>query len=412
MSRQLLASAPSVDRVKSRPDRDEQSEANMAVIDVDLHFDVVVSAEEHPLRDMRDFLPSAAAYLADAFGGDLRIVTPPADAPPDEILAAFLPAENRSSGEFAAMTPDARPEFSSFTPADRLEWFERAGIDFALVNPGAIGILACFLDEEHRGEAMRRCNDFHAERLEGYTDRLSPVALIDWRDLDGAVVELTRMRAAGSRAFWVRAEPYAGMSPAHPHWDRVWSSATDLGMIAILHVGNTPAAFGGGWGNAGWNQPGGTGLGGFFRYANSMRHQAAEMMLAGMLYGGVFGRHPNLTVITEELGIGWLPYFVARCDSLSAGPWPFALAPGEMIRRNLRAAPLPGLGDPIPLPPALQEISEMLVFSSDYPHGEGSADPVRLFEPVLADMSVARRAEFLGGNVADCFARMGDPLPR
>jgi predicted TIM-barrel fold metal-dependent hydrolase len=141
-----------------------------------------------------------------------------------------------------------------------------------------------------------------------------------------------------------------------------------------------------------------------------MRHQAAEMWLAAMLYGGVFGRHPGLTVITEELGVGWLPYFVNRCDQLSAGPWPFDLTPGEMIRRNLRGAPLPGLGDPIPLTPALRAISEMLVFSSDYPHGEGNAAPVELFAPVLAEMSAAERTAFLGGNIGECFARMGDPI--
>ncbi len=383
----------------------------MAVIDVDCHFDIAVTPETHPLRDMRDVVPTTAEYLAEAVSGDLRRETPPADAPTEEVLAMFLPEENRSSARFATFAGTDEPGFPSLTAQERSEWFDRAGIDFGFVNPGGIGIMACFL-EQRRAEALRLCNDFLVEHLDGHTNRMSPVTIVDWVDLDAAVAELTRMRAAGSRAFWVRAEPYGGMSPAHPAWDQVWSAATDLGMVAILHVGNTPAAFGGGWGNAGWNEPGGTGLGGFFRFANSMRHQAAEMMLAGMLYGGVFGRHPNLTVITEELGIGWLPYFVSRCDGLSgAGPWPFDLTPGEMIRRNLRAAPLPGLGDPNPLTPALLEIAEMLVFSSDYPHGEGNGDPMHLLAPSLAQMSGARRASFLGGNIADCFARMGDPLP-
>jgi predicted TIM-barrel fold metal-dependent hydrolase len=236
----------------------------MVVIDVDLHFDVAVSPDEHPLRGMRDALPTPAAFIAEAIAGDLRNVTPPEDAPPEEVLMAFLPSENRTSGEFATMTPPAKPAFSSFTVENRLEWFERVGIDFALLNPGAIGILACLLDDEHRAEALRRSNDFMVERLAGHTHRFAPVALVDWRDLDAAVEELARMRAAGSRAFWIRAEPQDGISPAHPDWDRVWSAATDLGMVAILHVGNTPAAFAGGWGNAGWNQPGGTGLDGFF----------------------------------------------------------------------------------------------------------------------------------------------------
>jgi predicted TIM-barrel fold metal-dependent hydrolase len=382
----------------------------MTIIDVDCHLDIAVPAAEHPLRAMRDVLPTAYGYAAEAISGDLRRVTPPEDAPPEDMLAAFLPAENFSSTRYATLEETGNIGFTSLNAAEREAWMTKIGVDVAFVNPGSLGIMASFMTER-RAEAMRRCNDFATEQLSGHTDRMSPVALADWSDVDAGVAELTRMRAAGSRAFWVRAEPFGGVSPAHPDWDRVWSAATDLGMVAILHVGNTPAAFAGGWGNAGWNQEGGTGLGGFFRYANSMRHQAAEMMLAGMLYGGVFARHPNLTIITEELGIGWLPYFVSRCDSLApVGPWPCELSCGDMIRRNLRAAPLPGLGDPNPLTSALLEISEMLVFSSDFPHGEGNADPVTLFAPTLAQLDTHQRSEFLGGNIAECFVRMGDPL--
>jgi predicted TIM-barrel fold metal-dependent hydrolase len=216
-----------------------------------------------------------------------------------------------------------------------------------------------------------------ADQVADCVDRMMPVSLVDWTDLGEAVRELERMRNRGSRAFWLRAEPFNGVSPAHPDWDRVWSAATDLGMVAILHVGNTPARFDGGWGNAGWELPGGTGIDGFFRFANCMRHQPAEMMISAMLYGGVFGRHPNLTVLTEELMIGWIPYFVSRCEGLGlAGPWPYALTPVEMIRRNFRATPLPGLGDG-DIASVLRVLPEMFVFSSDF---------------------------------AGCFARMGDPI--
>jgi predicted TIM-barrel fold metal-dependent hydrolase len=321
----------------------------------------------------------------------------------------MLIPENSSSAAYASFE-GSEPCFKSLTVDERIDWMGRVGIDFALVNPGAIGIMASLFMEDQREDAFRRCNDFVADYVGGHTDRLAPVTLVDWRDLPRAVAELERMRAKGSRAFWIRAEPCGGMSPAHPAWDTVWSAATDLGMLAILHVGNTPAWFEG-WANAGWNQPGGTGLGGFFRYANSMRHQSAEMLLAGMIYGGVFGRHPNLTVLTEELGVGWLPYFLDRCRSLApAGPWPFDTSPDEMARRNIRSTPLLGLGDPNPFDGSLISLAEMLVFSSDFPHGEGNEDPISIFEPAILKLGPRTRAAFLGENIAECFARTGDPL--
>ena len=221
----------------------------MTVIDVDSHFEIAVSPDEHPLRGMREVIPPTAEMLADAVAGDLLRVTPEEDQPPNDVLAALLPCANRASGEYAAFAGADEPRFPSMTVDERLAWCDSVGIDFALINPGAIGISTCTLPQR-RAEAMRLSNDFLVDYIDGRTDRLSPVTLVDWTDLDAAIAELARLRAAGSRAFWIRAQTYGGISPAHREWDRVWSAATDLGMVAILHVGNTPAAFAGGWGNA------------------------------------------------------------------------------------------------------------------------------------------------------------------
>jgi predicted TIM-barrel fold metal-dependent hydrolase len=290
----------------------------VTIIDVDLHFEVALGPDDHPLREYAERFPSPEGFVADAIAGDLARHTPEQSRPSETELAMFLPPENRASVDQCTRpgTTDASAyPFLGATVDERVAWLDSIGIDHAIVNPGGYGFLVGWLREDERVRGARLCNDYMADRLEGHTDRMMPVTLVDWSDLDDVVAELTRMRARGSRAFWLRAEPVDGKSPAHPDWDRVWSAATDLGMLAILHVGNTPARFEGGWGNAAWEQPGGTGLGGFFRYANSLRHQAAEMMLGAMLYGGVFGRHPNLTMLTEELNVAWLPYFVTRCEA-------------------------------------------------------------------------------------------------
>jgi predicted TIM-barrel fold metal-dependent hydrolase len=382
----------------------------MPVIDVDCHFEVALQPDEHPLWEWRDRLPGVDQYIADAIAGDLLQATPAQSRPDERSLAMFLPDANRSSAEQSTNPGEFEARFPSATPEERLTWLDKVGIDFAMLNPGGYNFMTNYLGSD-RPEGIRRCNTFMAERLAGHTDRLLQVSVIDWNDLDGAVRELERMRALGSRAFWVRAEPFNGMSPAHPDWDRVWSAATDLGMVAVLHIGNTPAQFQGGWGNAGWEQPNSTGLGGFFRFANCVRHQAAEMMLAAMLYGGVFGRHPDLTIITEELGVGWLSHFVGRSVGLGpAGPWPFDLTAPEMLRRNLRVTPLIGF-DPNVADGLLHDFPEIFVFSSDYPHGEGHADPITIYEPALSSVDESLRSWFLGANMAECFARMGDPLP-
>jgi predicted TIM-barrel fold metal-dependent hydrolase len=138
------------------------------------------------------------------------------------------------------------------------------------------------------------------------------------------------------------------------------------------------------------------------------------MMLNSLVFGGVFARHPRLTVLLEEMRVGWLPWFVSRVDaqtrpSPALGPWPFDLSGGEMLRRNVRVTPLIGFGDTDAFE-VMTQLPEMCVFSSDYPHAEGNADPIALYGPRLDELDSAQRAFFLGGNMADCYARTGDAL--
>jgi predicted TIM-barrel fold metal-dependent hydrolase len=71
--------------------------------------------------------------------------------------------------------------------------------------------------------------------------------------------------------------------------------------------------------------------------------------------------------------------------------------------------PLPGLGDWNALE-LLQAYPDIMVFSSDYPHTEGNADPINLYRPALDDLPGNLREAFLGENMAECFARTGDPV--
>jgi predicted TIM-barrel fold metal-dependent hydrolase len=205
------------------------------------------------------------------------------------------------------------------------------------------------------------------------------------------------------------------VSPGHPKFDRVWSAAIDLGMVAVIHVGNTSADFTG-WADIGWNEPNSAGVGGLVRLANSQRVHAAQNLLSGMFFGGVFARHPTLTVVLEEMGIGWLPWYVRNLSrqsqpSIALGDWPFDTSGAEMLRRNVRITPLPGFGDEDALE-VLAALPEMVVFSSDYPHQEGNAEPIALYGERLNGVGAALRDQFMGSNAAGWFARIGDPLDR
>jgi len=52
----------------------------------------------------------------------------------------------------------------------------------------------------------------------------------------------------------------------------------------------------------------------------------------------------------------------------------------------------------------------MALFSSDYPHQEGNADPINVYGDALPALDPVTFERFMGGNAADAYARMGDPL--
>ena len=68
-------------------------------------------------------------------------------------------------------------------------------------------------------------------------------------------------------------------------------------MVGVLHIGNTPANFAGGWADAGWDEPDGAGMSGLLRFANSQRTEGAQTFLAALLFGGTFTRNPGVTIV-------------------------------------------------------------------------------------------------------------------
>jgi predicted TIM-barrel fold metal-dependent hydrolase len=388
------------------------------IIDVDAHFE--------PGKDWLEPYPALAARLpkldpavlaVDAIVGDLLRDVPKAQQPPPEDL--LPPGLLTLFGEEKAGEAARRAEFAGknqFQVANaqaRVQWLDRQGIRLQNVICLSGHAYVMFLDDVLlRQETLATCNTWLADTCAEADGRLLPVSTVDYADLDWVVAELTRMRRRGSRIFLVPAYPVNGIPPSHPSWDRVWSAATDLGMAAMLHTGFERMRLDPGWANQGRD----TTL--LRQIGSSHRHVAPMTLLYALIYGGVFERHPSLTLVLAEVGTGWLPYLHREIDDRSTplaeiflGRYELPLRPSEYLARNVRATPLSG-GNDSPLLRILDDLpDDMIVFSSDFPHFEGFSDPVAHYADALRTLPEARRERFYGGAIADVYRRMGDPLP-
>jgi predicted TIM-barrel fold metal-dependent hydrolase len=231
---------------------------------------------------------------------------------------------------------------------------------------------------------------------------------------------MATMRAAGSRAFVLPEAPVSSgrtadggralaRSITHPDFDPIWDAAEDLGMAAFAHVGFARERIHPGWANNGSDSL----L--TFNVLNFLANQMGpQLLLAAMIFDGVFERHPNLTVVVEEVGIDWLPHLVAALDAsigrvpdvladseyrpshLARGEtYTLPLAPVEYLRRQVRVTPLPASQE---IAPVMSQIpTEILCFSSDFPHVEGASDAVAIAERQLAGFSDEVRLGYFGG---------------
>jgi predicted TIM-barrel fold metal-dependent hydrolase len=115
------------------------------------------------------------------------------------------------------------------------------------------------------------------------------------------------------------------------------------------------------------------------------------------VYHNLFGRFPNLKVVSVEHGIEWLPHFVKRLDKMRGmgrgGRWiggPLKERPSEIVKRHISVTPF-AEDDVGAVAEALGGV-ESIVLGSDFPHAEGLERPVEFVRQLttLSDAAIRR----------------------
>ncbi|MGA1076997.1 MAG: amidohydrolase family protein, partial [Ilumatobacteraceae bacterium] len=189
----------------------------------------------------------------------------------------------------------------------------------------------------------------------------------------------------------------------HPDFDPVWAAIQDSDIAVFLHVGAdqnyrpVPKVF--------------------FDNGRDMTHirsdapgdplsfmgigYPAELFLASLVYDGVMEKFPRLRFGVTELGATWLPSFLHFIDT---GYRSFrniqdlshlSMKPSDYVRRQVVVSPFAGEDVGWVME---QAGSDLVAFSSDYPHHEGTDDPIRRFEASMSGLDADARSAFYEGN--------------
>ncbi|MCZ6888954.1 MAG: amidohydrolase family protein [Gammaproteobacteria bacterium] len=400
----------------------------MRIIDVDAHFHEPVDWLQRVNPDIAEELGTPARFMDIAgrlFGSyPSAFAALPEQQQPRDVWDNVLPGfvhHLQMTGDREPQTHDD-PEKAVFFEADaRIRFCDERGIDTQFLNPSFLVNPIIQAARQHKGHLIRPIrgawNTWASDQVHDHAKRLIPVTQIDLNDVAWSLGEMQRMRASGSRAFAIPESPVGGRasgtlarSITHPDFEPIWSAAEDLGMAAFAHVGFARERINPGWANNGADSVR------TFAILRSIVASAAgtQLMLAAMIFDGVFERHPNLVVVVEEVGIDWLPPLVAALEaSIGRRPahiqdgefrpsnlvigesYTLPLTPLEYLQRQVRVTPLPTSQ---PIDTVIQQVPpELLCFSTDFPHVEGAADPIAIFERQLVGQPGAVREAFFGG---------------
>jgi predicted TIM-barrel fold metal-dependent hydrolase len=297
---------------------------------------------------------------------------------------------------------------------ERLEMMDAQGIWAQIVYPNTIGFggqrFAQVADPEARILVARIYNDAMAELQEASGQRLFPMGILPWWDVDLAVAEIARMDELGLRGVNTTAAPHDhGLADlADPCWDPVWEAASDLGLPVNFHIGSSDSAVE--WyGRMPWPSLGPDqklGIGSAMLYLNN------AAVLANLIYSGVLERFPTLQVVSVESGVGWIPFLLRALDHQITEMAPDAMdylsmAPSEYFRRQIHSCfwfERQGIDE------ALEALgSQHLMFETDFPHPTCTfPDGLDYAAAALADVSETVRRDVMGANAARLYRL---PLP-
>lgn len=302
--------------------------------------------------------------------------------------------------------PKGWAAFGAFDPSERRQALDDLGFARQLVfSTFSGGQYLRHPDMAVRYGGIRAHNKAMAEFCKE-DSRLIAVGQLALDDPKRALAEFHGGVRLGCGAFWIPAAPAGDRSPGHPGLDPVWQAFCDAGIPFMLHVGPNSRTKRDAYENNGKPRPkdltgaeGGENL----RVRDFMVLSVApQQFLTSLVFDGVFERFPGLRGGVIELGAGWVPEYLRMLDMSqkifkrtdpSVAELPMKAS--DYIRRAVKFTPFPGedVGRMI-----RDAGAELFLFSSDYPHPEGTDDPIGRFERTFAGITEDEKEKFYHRN--------------
>jgi predicted TIM-barrel fold metal-dependent hydrolase len=191
----------------------------------------------------------------------------------------------------------------------RVRDMNRNGILASMCFPSFAGFSARFFQEASDHDLalimLKAYNDWHIDEwAASYPGRFIPLAIAPVWDPAALADEVRRVARKGCRAVTMPELPHLQGLPSYhdlDYWDPFFRAVSEEGIVMCLHIGQGFAAI---------NSAPGAPIDNLIILATQVSTLAAQ----DLLWGGAFHKYPDLKVAWSEAGIGWIPFYLNRCD--------------------------------------------------------------------------------------------------
>jgi predicted TIM-barrel fold metal-dependent hydrolase len=204
---------------------------------------------------------------------------------------------------FAEMRPGA------YDIHQRIRDMNRNGILASMCFPSFAGFSARYFQEAKDKDLalimLKAYNDWHIDEwCTAYPGRMIPCGILPVWDPIELAAEVRRVAAKGVKAVTMPELPHIQGLPSYhdlEYWGPFFDAVTELGVVMCLHIGQGFGAI---------NGAPGAPIDNMIILATQVSTFAAQ----DLLWGGAMRKWPDLKIAWSEAGIGWIPFYLDRCD--------------------------------------------------------------------------------------------------
>ncbi|WP_297831588.1 amidohydrolase family protein [Pseudomonas sp.] len=293
---------------------------------------------------------------------------------------------------------------SAYDTRARVQMMDEQGVYAQIAYPnilGFSGVKGMKTDAELRLSAVQIYNDAMGDMQRDSGDRIFPMALLPWWDLDASVKELERCLKWGARGINWNPDTHTHGMPdiGNPFWNPIWEACVSNGLPVNFHIGasDESLSFAGQGVLPSFSNEESMAMGTLMLFIGNMR------VLGNIIISRFLENWPDLKIVSVESGAGWVPYLLEGLKYTGhEAKINYATPPAEIFRRQIYACSFFERDNFVD---TVRQIgADNVMFETDFPHPSCLfPDGLEYMVDAIAQLTEEERFKVFSGNAAKLY---------